>query len=308
MKKVLITGGTGVVGEAFIQTFYQQYRFTVVSRNESKQEKLKARFKSIQTCVANIEEKDKILELFCAIKPDIVIHAAAQKRIELGEKKPIDAVTSNIIGSLNVIEASRKANVPLTIGISSDKACLSNSVYGHTKHLMERIFLSASDARNKFACCRLGNVIGSAGSVIPLWLELAREDKALTVTSEKMNRFMFMRQDVAEMIQKSIDRLQKDSASFIITKNKKAINMLSLASSISLHITITGKRPGERLNEFLVSSQELPFTYLDDGFIFIKQEKNPIKKMRLQKSLNTLHAEKMNQNEIKALIAAVDET
>ena len=306
MKKVLITGASGAVGLAFIKAYYDQYHFIGLSRNQNKQSALKKKFNKIDIVIGSIEDRSDLINTFQTIKPDIVIHAAALKHIALAEEKPSEAIKTNIFGSLNVIDASIAANVPITIGISSDKACLSNSVYGHTKNLMERLFLEASSATNQFACCRLGNIAGSQGSVIPLWIKMARENKSLSVTSSKMNRFVFMPSDVADIIQSAIDHLEKTQQPFIVTKNKKAVNMLDMALSLSSHIEIVGKRLGEKLNESLVSINELPFSYVEGDCIFIKREKNAVKKNRLLEPLNTLRTEKMSIDEIKEMVKIVE--
>lgn len=301
-RKVLITGASGAVGHAFIQAYYDQYHFISLSRNQHKQLSLKKKFNKIDIVIGSIEDKSGLINTFQKIKPDIVIHAAALKHIAIAEKNPSEAIKTNIIGSLNIIEASKSANVPITIGISSDKACLSSSVYGHTKNLMEHLFLEASTTTNRFACCRLGNIAGSQGSVIPLWIQAERENKVLNVTSEKMNRFVFMPQDVASLIQMAIIHLEKNDEPFIATQNKKAVNMLDMALTISSRINVVGKRPGEKLNENLVSANELPFTYTEDNYVLIRREKNPSYKNRLKKSLNTMHAEKMSVDEIKNVV------
>lgn len=307
MKKVLITGGSGAVGEAFIESFYDQYHFISFSRNTEKQLLLKKRFKKVDIHIGSVENKTDFIDSVLKIKPDIIIHAAALKQIDVGEKHPAQAVKVNLIGSLNVIEAAKIADVPITIGISSDKACQSNSVYGHTKNLMERIFLEASNVNNKFACCRLGNVAGSHGSVIPLWLRFVSENQPLKVTDKNMTRFMFLPEDVAAVIQKAIETLKVDPAPFIITKNMKAVNMFDLARSMSPLTEIVGKRPGERVNEYLVASKELPFSYLVEDYIFIRAEKNPFKQNRLQKVINSAFSEKMNAKEIKHFISVMHE-
>src|SRR3989344_1696033 len=132
-KKVLITGGSGTVGISFIKEFYERYHFVSYSRNEKKQITLKRNFDDVKLYLGSVENRHELINAFIKIKPDIVIHAAALKHIETGEKQPSQTVKVNILGSLNVIEASRSAGVPVTIGISSDKACGSNKVYGYTK-------------------------------------------------------------------------------------------------------------------------------------------------------------------------------
>src|SRR3990167_1649656 len=127
MKKVLITGGSGTVGSAFIKEFYNQYQFVSYGRNKEKQAALKQQFSKVELCEGSIEDRENLLKVFSRVKPDIVIHTAALKQIEVGEKHPAQAIKTNLLGSLNIIDASKIANVAITIGISSDKACLSNS-------------------------------------------------------------------------------------------------------------------------------------------------------------------------------------
>ena len=305
MKKVLITGGSGTVGSAFIKEFYNQYQFVSYGRNKEKQAALKQQFSKVELCEGSIEDRENLLKVFSRVKPDIVIHTAALKQIEVGEKHPAQAIKTNLLGSLNIIDASKIANVAITIGISSDKACLSNSVYGKTKNLMERIFLEADDEKNRFVSCRLSNVAGSHNSVIPFWLNLVKSNQPLKITDPKMNRFMFLPKDAAKLIQKAIETLNTEKSAFVVTQNIKAVNMLDMAKQLSSQVKIVGKRPGEKLNETLIAHDEVPFTYFDGKYIFIKPIKNVLKKNRLQKQLNSLKAEKLNSAEIKNLIQNV---
>ena len=140
MKKILITGGAGTVGSSFIKEFYDNYIFYNVSRNESQITKLKQNFPKVKSFLADICDLDSMINIFEKVKPDIVIHAAALKHVNLAEENPSKAVEINIVGSLNIIKASIRAEVPLTIGISTDKACEPDSVYGYTKRMMETMF------------------------------------------------------------------------------------------------------------------------------------------------------------------------
>lgn len=306
MKKVLITGGSGTVGTAFIKEFYNLYHFISYSRNEKKQVSLKRSFENVELYMGSVEDKHDLINTFMKVKPDIVIHTAALKHVLTGEKQPAQAVKVNILGSLNVIEASRIADVPITIGISTDKVWGSNNVYGYTKIIMERLFLEADDEKNRFICCRFGNVAGSHGSVIPLWFRLAKENKPLRLTDENMNRFMFSPRDAAHLIHKAIEITEKHSGGCILTKKIKSTSLLELAKHISPHIEIIGIRSGENLNETLISTEELPFTYEEGDYVVIKTEENS-KKNRLKKELNSLEAEKMTPQESANLIACAKE-
>lgn len=305
MKKVLITGGCGAVGSAFIKEFYSRYQFFSLSRNQEKQALLREKFNSVALLSGSIEDKESVVETFQTITPDIVIHTAALKYIEICEKNPIQAIKTNVLGSLNIIEASQAANVSITVGISSDKACQNNNVYGQTKHLMEKMFFEANNAKSRFVCCRLSNVAGSEKSVIPIWLSLLQKKQPLKITDHNMNRFMMLPSEVAQLIQTAIDKTQTEPEAFTLLKKLKSVNLLSLAQCLSSQIDIIGKRAGENLNETLVSENELPRTYLDHDYIMIKSRENPVEKNQLAQELSTMLAEKMNVSEMQNVIGAV---
>ncbi|OGT39831.1 MAG: hypothetical protein A3E81_01530 [Gammaproteobacteria bacterium RIFCSPHIGHO2_12_FULL_36_30] len=305
MKKVLITGGSGTVGRAFINTFYDRYSFISYDRNKEKQATLQATFPAVKLITGSIENKEELINTFSTIRPDIVIHAAALKYIDIAEKQPSLAIKINVLGSMNIIDAARIVNVPITIGISSDKACLSNSIYGHTKNLMEHLFLEANDEKNKFIICRFCNVAGSYGSVISRWLDLKSENKTLKITDPKMNRFMFLPKDAANLIQKAIEQSENHLDTGIVIKKVKAVNMFDLASCISNNIEIIGKRAGERLNETLISVDEIPFTKIQNEYVLIQREKNTMNDS-LDKELNSFDAERMSIGEMNNLLKNIE--
>ena len=175
--KVLITGGTGTVGKAVIKQNDNEY--INVSRNEEKIAELKREFPEVKSYVGNIEDKGLLLRVFKDVRPDVVIHAAAMKHIDLMETNPIAGCNINVMGSLNVVEASVINDVPITIGVSTDKACLSESVYGASKYLMERVFMNSNNDTNRFSLTRFANVAHSNGSVLPFWLKLKQEGRSI---------------------------------------------------------------------------------------------------------------------------------
>ena len=187
--KILITGGSGTIGKAFIKEF-PEHTYYNVSRNEKFLTDLIREHPKTKNYIGNIEDKEFLIRVFKDVKPDIVIHAAAMKHINIAEENPIQACETNVIGSLNVIKASILTDVPITIGISTDKACSSASVYGDTKSLMEKCFIDANTDKNRFALTRFANVAHSNGSVLPFWLKLKEQGKTLKLTSKKMNRLM----------------------------------------------------------------------------------------------------------------------
>ena len=301
MKKVLITGGAGTVGQAFIQR-YPDYQYFSISRNEKHAADLLRNYPNVGNFIADIRGLEHITTLFNTVKPDVVIHAAAMKHVNLAEENPTSAVTSNILGSLNVIRASITAYVPITLGISTDKACCPDNVYGYTKRMMEQLFFEHNTTKNKFVCTRFANVANSNGSVIPFFKKCKAENKPILLTDKNMNRLMFSKQESAELIHKAITEAEKSDMSFILSKLMKNVNMLDLANIFSDDIKIVGKRPGEKLNETLVSKKEIPFTLVTgDGYVFIEPEETP-ETYRLEEELSSLSADNMTNDELEDLI------
>jgi FlaA1/EpsC-like NDP-sugar epimerase len=302
MKKVLITGGSGTVGTAFINEYYNEYDFYNISRNETYISNLSRDFPKVVSYIGDICNLETLINVFEAVKPDIVIHAAAMKHVNLAEEQPTKAIEMNVVGSLNVIRASIRAKVPLTIGVSTDKACDSDSVYGYTKRMMELMFMNSYNTSTKFICTRFANVAGSNGSVIPFWKRLAIDSKALKLTDPKMNRLMFSKRDAAELIHDAIWHADKCTfrESFIMSKKMKTVNMHELAKVISNDIEIIGKRPGEKVNETLVSEKELSYTTIIDDSVFIFNGKTGDR--QLQEEHSSVTAEHMTIAEMKKLI------
>ena len=298
--KILITGGSGTIGKAFIKEFPQHEYFSI-SRNEKFLTDLMREHSTVTNFIGNIEDKEFLFRVFKDVKPDIVIHAAAMKHINIAEENPIQACQSNVIGSINVINASVMADVPFTIGVSTDKACSSASVYGDTKSLMEKCFMEANTSRNAFALTRFANVAHSNGSVLPFWLKLAEEGKTLKLTSEKMNRLMFSKSDSAKLIWKAIEKCEETGGGFVCSYKMKSVNMLDLAKVISDDVEIVGLRPGEKLNEDLISEKEINFTYVEDDMIYIYGEENK-NDNKLRQGYSSAYAEKMTIGEMKELV------
>ena len=167
MEKLLITGGTGTVGRSFIENNIEKYEIYSYSRNEKSQVALKRMFPQVKIILGCIGDKTSFQNTVHQISPKIVIHAAALKHVDSAEKHPREMVKINIIGSKNIVDTSIKYNIPITIGISTDKACKPKNLYGYSKYIMERMFLEANNGKNIFCCTRFGNVSGSNGSVIP---------------------------------------------------------------------------------------------------------------------------------------------
>ena len=300
--KVLITGGTGTIGRAYVKNYAEFFDVYSLSRDENKQTQLWRAFPEVVgQYLGNVEDKETVFRVYEDVKPDIVIHAAAVKHINLAEKQPIQTCKVNIVGSLNIIEASIRYDIPITVAISTDKACSYESVYGGSKYLMERCFLEANSNRNKFSVCRFANVAHSDGSVLPFWLDEKRDGNTLKLTDPNMNRLMFTQDDAANLIYRTVEYTRKNSGGFVCSYKMRCVNMLDLAKAISEDVEVVGRRPGEKVDEDLVSEHELDYTYVIGNDIHIRTEKNDGDN-KLDIPYNSKSAEKMSQKEIKELV------
>ena len=298
--RILITGGSGTIGKAFIREFPEHIYYNV-SRNEKFLTDLMREHPKVKNFIGNIEDEGFLMRVFNSVKPDVVIHAAAMKHINIAEENPIQTCQSNVIGSINVINASIMNDVPITIGISTDKACTSASVYGDTKSLMEKCFMEANTSKNKFALTRFANVAHSNGSVLPFWFKLKEEGKTLKLTSKDMNRLMFSKSDAAKLINKAINKCDTDDGGFVCSYKMKSVNMFELAKVISDDVKVVGLRPGEKLDEDLISNKETQFTYVHDDMIYIYNQEN-LDMNTLERGYSSANAEKMTEDEMEELV------
>ena len=239
--------------------------------------------------------------MFKDVRPDVVIHSAAMKHIDLMETNPIAGCNINVMGSLNVVEASIINDVPITIGVSTDKACLSESVYGASKYLMERVFMNSNNDTNRFALTRFANVAHSNGSVLPCWLKLKKQGKPLKLTDPDMNRLIFTQEDAADLIDRTINFTKENGGGFVKSYKMKCVNMMDLAKFISDDVEVIGKRPGEKTNEDLISEREINRTYIHDNDIHIRMEDNKGDN-KLLAPYNSKTAPIMTESEMEKLV------
>jgi len=309
-KKVFITGASGTVGKAFIKEYYDLYDIYSYSRNEKSQVALKREFPNVEIIIGSIED---IHTLECAIAKldiDIMIHAAALKHVDTAEKQPSQAIKINLLGTLNVLEICQKYNIKKVIGISTDKACSPDNVYGMSKYLMEKLFEEYHSPNLNTVCCRFGNVAWSNGSVLPFWLNVKESNKPLPITDIEMTRLIFTSKEAARLINKSITIADDLDSFFILSKKMKACKMVDLASLISDETTIIGLRPGEILSEDLISSKEVKYAYhlSDDKAEYIVIIKNNVSNLlgeKLTSPVNSITAEEMNKEEMIKLLKDV---
>ena len=283
-KKILITGGTGSLGQALTKRLLKSDVdiIRIFSRNESKQIEmaLKISDKRLRFLLGDIRDYDRLNRALEDI--DIVFHVAALKHVPVIEYNPFEGIKTNVIGSQNVISACLEQNVERAICIGTDKAVSPINTYGATKLLMEKLFVTASNYlnpkrhRTKFITLRYGNVVGSSGSVIPKFVEQIKNKQNITITDPKMTRFSITMDQALDFILKA-SKLGKGSEIFV--PKMKAYSITSVKDSLfellgNTGEEVTGIREGEKLDEILISDDEMRYCWeLEDMFmIFWSQE------------------------------------
>lgn len=205
--------------------------------------------------LGDVRDRERLRRAFDGCS--LVIHAAALKQVPAGERDPIEFVRTNIIGSMNIVEAALDAGVPRVMGISSDKAAAALNLYGLTKATMEKLFISSNDSygqRTMFGAVRYGNVVGSRGSVVPLFLEQAKNG-TLTITDERMTRFWLSLGDAVAFVKRRIEAMHGGE---LYVPKLPSVRIVDLAHAIApdASLVTVGIRPGEKLHEVMVTRDE----------------------------------------------------
>ena len=263
---ILLTGGTGSFGNKFVEMTLKKYnpkKIIIFSRDEMKQWYMAEKFKDkrLRFFLGDIRDKDRLNRATDNV--DIIIHAAALKIVPTAEYNPFESVKTNIIGAMNIIDVAIEKNVKKIIALSTDKACDPINFYGATKLASDKLFVAGNNyvgrKKTSFSIVRYGNVIGSRGSVIPFFLKLKKEKKQLTITDKKMTRFFTTLDDAVKMVWKGLKNMK--GGEIFVLKNA-SIKILDLAKSIdNKPIRDIGVRPGEKINEILISRGEADNTY-----------------------------------------------
>lgn len=283
-KIILLTGGTGSLGTAIIQRVatlkYGNPKAVIVySRDELKQSQMAVEYKHkwLYFVVGDVRHYCSVLNAIRSV--DIVIHAAAMKRVETCEKFPDEAVQTNYMGASNIVQAIKASGtkVECVVGIGSDKGAKPLNVYGMTKALQESRLIAANNeglGHTKFVCVRYGNVVGSRGSVIPIWQKQAAEGKPLTVTDPKMTRF-FVSLDKAVATIMAVIKDGKPGDIYVpggLPAGTIGDVAMVLNNGRKYNITVIGKGRGEKMHETLITDDEIKRTAKSNGYYVITQE------------------------------------
>lgn len=281
-KKVLITGGTGSLGTALTKRLLKLKVNTIriFSRDEWKQVQMQSEIKDdrLRYLIGDVRDKERLSRALEGV--DIVIHAAALKQMPVAEYNPFEAVKTNVMGTQNLIEACLDNQVESVLAIGTDKAVSPLNTYGATKLLMERLFVSANFYKGshkiKFTCVRYGNVMGSRGSVIPVFINQIKSGKNITVTDPNMTRFNITMNEALDLIFRA---LENSKGGEVFVPKLKAYKVGDIKDAITeileskSETKIISTRPGEKIHESLISFDELSNTFENEqDYIIIDKQ------------------------------------
>jgi UDP-N-acetylglucosamine 4,6-dehydratase len=312
-KTVLITGGTGFLGRKLARNIRNEYNVVLGARN-NKQNSIARDVTHCAVMPMDVTNIESVRDVCVEIRPQIVIHAAATKFVDLAERFPMECIDVNVIGSENVARVAMENGVEMVIGISTDKAAPPiRNTYGLSKALMERLF-SASDGKTptKLSCVRYGNVAWSTGSVLPIWKKMHDETGVIQSTGPEMRRFFFGVDEAAALVRTAMDNID-DIHGKVLSREMKAAQIQDLLTVWTKHKGGRWERaegrPGERDDEFLIGDIELPYTreIEYDGIrhyiiSFNKKVSSPIEAV-----LSSANAKRMTETEMQELITNVIE-
>lgn len=261
-KTVLVTGGTGSFGHAFTEAILQLpiHKLIILSRDELKQSEMQKEFTDdrLRFFIGDVRDRERLYRAFDGV--DVVVHAAALKQVPAAEYNPLECIKTNVLGASNVIDAAIDRNVRKVIALSTDKAVNPINLYGASKLCADKLFTAANGYSGghstRFSVVRYGNVVGSRGSVIPLFKQRAEEGQPFPVTSLEMTRFWITLQQASQFVLDSLERMRGGE---IFVPKIPSMGIEDLVHAIGgphAPVECTGIRPGEKLHELLISPDE----------------------------------------------------
>jgi UDP-N-acetylglucosamine 4,6-dehydratase (inverting) len=276
---ILVTGGTGSFGRAFVKTVLERYptirRLVVYSRDELKQHEMAQVFSEsehsqMRYFIGDVRDKDRLVRAMEGI--DVVVHAAALKHIPVCEYNPFEAIKTNVLGAQNVIEAAMAQGVKRVVALSTDKAAAPINLYGATKLASDKLFVAANYSKGRrdlrLSVVRYGNVMGSRGSVIPLFLA-RRRDGVLPITDERMTRFNITLEEGVDLVLDALDTMWGGE---IFVPKIPSYHITDVAEAVSpgCRLDVVGIRPGEKLHEDMITETDsLSSVELTDRFVIL---------------------------------------
>ena len=307
-KNILITGGTGSFGNAFVSYLLKNYhcnKVIIFSRDELKQHDMKIKFngfKNLRFLIGDIRDLERLKFAFRDV--DYVVHAAALKHVPIAEYNPLEFIKTNIMGSSNIVTAALDNQVKKVIALSTDKAVNPINLYGATKLCAEKIFIDANaiTGRNstKFSIVRYGNVLNSRGSVIPLILKAKSENiKEVPLTDERMTRFFISLTDAVKFVIRSLNLMDKGE---IFVPKMPSVYIKDLIKTVypSCKFKKIGIRPGEKIDELLISENESSDAHeIKGGYVLISKKTYFASKLKkkLKKNKNLFEYNSRDNNQ-----------
>lgn len=263
-RTILITGGTGFLGKRLGLALRDQYSVILTGRN-NRMNMHASSFAGCEVIPMDVSHIESVRDVVVRTKPDIIIHAAATKFVDLAEKEPMECLDVNVVGSQNVARVAIDKNVAVVIGISTDKASPPvRNTYGLSKAIMERLFCAMNrKSSTKFMAVRYGNVAWSTGSVLPIWKKMHEETGVIGTTGPEMRRFFFTVDEAVQLVLTAIDNIHLFQGKVLSRK----MNASLISDMLRVWIENKGGRweriagrPGERMDEYLVGELEIPYT------------------------------------------------
>jgi len=311
MKKILITGGTGFLGRELGRQLKKDYTVYLSGRNNT-QNMWAQRYTGCEVLPMDVSSIESVRDGFNSIKPDIIIHAAATKFVDISEKQPFEAVDVNVLGSQNVARVALDKNIETVIGISTDKAVPPvRNTYALTKALMERMYCSLSaKSSTRFACVRFGNIAWSSGSVLPIWKKMFDETGVISTTGPEMRRYFIMVAEASEIVITCLNNIAVLNGN-VLTKDMKCAQIEDLLKTWIKHKggkweKVAG-RPGDRIDEHLVGESEKEYTTeaVFNNELYYVTSMNTKSEKPVKNSLSTETAKRFSEDEMLAIINGV---
>ncbi len=319
-KTILITGGTGSLGTALTKKLLSTdaSKIRIFSRDEWKQTNMKSQFPDnrLRFLIGDIRDSSRLNRAMENV--DIVFHTAALKQVPVAEYNPFEFIKTNVNGSQNVIDSCLDNDVELAIGIGTDKAVSPSNTYGASKLLMERLFIGANfykgDHKTKFVCVRYGNVLGSRGSILPIFVDSIISKKKIPITDPTMTRFNITINEAVNLVLRAV---QYGKGGEIFVPKLKAFTVEDMKNAIIDLVDVKAKairipvRAGEKYHESMISKHELMNTYESDKDYIVYnyggqgldiKRKIPYKKTKLKEEYSSEEAELLSKDEIKKII------
>jgi UDP-N-acetylglucosamine 4,6-dehydratase len=282
---ILLTGGTGSFGNAFIQRVTEQWPTAVIrvySRDELKQSEMQAKYgdRQLRWLIGDVRDRGRMTR--AAQGADLIVHAAAMKQVPACEYNPFEAVRTNVLGAQHVVDAAIDARVPKVVNLSTDKAVNPVNLYGATKLSAEKIVVQgnayAAQSETRLSCVRYGNVVGSRGSVVPLFRK-QKEEGRITITDERMTRFWITLDQAVDLVLYAVEHMVGGEI-FIPKIPSMKVTDLADAMAPGVPVEVIGIRPGEKLHELLLTSDESRHSIdADDVYVVLPEhpwwEDNP---------------------------------